>query len=346
MIDNKLKQFIENIPKAELHIHLDSIPPELLLRFAKRNSVDLPFSSVEEFNTWYVLKDLEDFMQKYTLSTSVLQTEEDYYEIAFELGKAMKQQNILRCETMFTYAAAHEGRVELDVMFSGLVRGRIAAKEEFNVDLYYIAEIDRTISPDRSLKYIEQITPYKDEVGLLGIGFDCQEAGYPAGPHKDAFELARENGFYLSAHCGEEYSVGPEVIWEVIESVNPNRIDHGNQAIRDDKLVKLLAESQIPLTLCPMSNVALQVYNDVSEHPIIDLREKGVFVTLNSDDTTMINNNNNLTFNYTCLADAFNLSYSDIVGLARNSFLASYASKDEKQNYLSQFDAWLSKNIL
>ena len=95
-----------------------------------------------------------------------------------------------------------------------------------------------------------------------------------------------------------------------------------------------------------MSNVALQVYSDVSEHPIIALRDKGVFVTVNSDDTTMINNNNNLTFNYTCLADAFNLSYSDIVGLARNSFLASYASKDEKQNYLSQFDAWLSKNIL
>jgi adenosine deaminase len=346
MIDKTLKRFIESIPKAELHVHLDSVPPGLLLRLAERNGVELPFKTVEDFNRWYVLKDLDDFMRKYTTTTSVLQTEEDYRDVVYEMGMNMKRQNILRCEAMFTYAAAHEGRVELDVMLGGLALGRKAVKDELGVDLYFLADIDRTIGPERSLRYIEDIIPYKDEVGIFGVGFDCQEAGYPAGPHKSAFELARNNGFLLSAHAGEEHAAGPQAVWEIIESVKPDRIDHGNQAIRDDELVTYLAETQIPLTLCPMSNVAIRVYRDVGEHPIIALRDRGVFVTLNSDDNTMMNNNNDLIYNYVCLADAFDLSYVDIAGLARNSFIASYASETEKTTYISQLDGWLSENLM
>lgn len=342
MIDNKLRQFIENIPKAELHIHLDSVYPDLLLRAAKRNNVDLPFTTMEEANAWYVFKDLEEFLQKWKVTTSVLQTEEDYYEVAYEMGKDMQQENILRREAMFTYAAAHEGRVELDVMLKGLEQGRKAAKKDFDVDLFFIADIDRTISPDRSLKYIEDIIPYKDEVGILGVGFDCQEIDYPAGPHKPAFQLARENGFYLSAHCGEEDVPGAAGVWDIIENMQPDRIDHGNQSIREEKLVQYLVDKQIPLTSCPMSNVTIHAYNDISEHPIIALRDKGVFVTLNSDDPPFMQNN--LTDNYVRLTNAFDLSYDDIAGLARNSFMASYASEDEKQKYISKLDEWLSNN--
>ena len=346
MIDKTLKRFIESIPKADLHVHLDSVPPGLLLRLAGRNGVDFPFKTVEEFNTWYVLKDLDDFMQKYTITTSVLLTEEDYRDVVYEMGMNMKQQNILRCEAMFTYAAAHEGRVELDVMLDGLALGRKAVKEEFGVDLYFLADIDRTIGPNRSLKYIEDIIPYRDDVGILGVGLDCQETGYPAGPHKPAFELARNNGFLLSAHGGEEHAAGPRAIWEIIESVKPDRIDHGNQAIRDDELVTYLADTQVPLTLCPMSNVSIQVYSDITEHPIIALRDRGVLVTLNSDDNTMMNNSNNLVYNYICLANAFDLSYADIASLARNGFIASYASETEKTKYISQLDGWLSENMM
>jgi adenosine deaminase len=345
MIDENLRRFIESIPKADLHVHLDSVPPEVLLRLAERNGVELPFRTVEEFNTWYVLEDLEDFMRKYTTMTSVLRTEEDYRDVAHELGRIMKRQNVLRCEAMFTYAAAHEGRVALDVVLGGLARGRRAVRDEFGVDLYFLADIDRTISPERSLQFIDDIVPYKDEVGILGVGFDCQETGYPAGPHKAAFERARDHGLLLSAHAGEESSAGPEAVWEVIESVAPDRIDHGNQAIGDDELVTHLAEAQIPLTLCPMSNVAIQVYRDVGEHPIMALRDRGVFVTLNSDDITMMGCRNDLTFNYTSVADAFGLSYGDIAGLARNGFLASYASEADKARYLAQLDGWLSQNM-
>ena len=142
-----IKQFIREIPKAELHLHLDSVPPELLLRSARRNNVELPFSDVEGAIEWYRFNDLEEFLQKWMVTTSVLVTETDYYEVALELGRDMQRQNIIRREVMFTYAAAHEGRVELDTMMKGLARGRRQVKDEFNLDLYFTADIDRTISP-------------------------------------------------------------------------------------------------------------------------------------------------------------------------------------------------------
>lgn len=340
MIDESLTTFIARIPKAELHVHLDSVYPDLLLRAAKRNGVSLPFASIEEANRWYDFDDLEDFLEKWKITTAVLQTEEDYYDVAYEMGADMKRQNILRREAMFTYAAAHEGRVELDVVLNGLARGRLAAKADFDVDLFYIAEIDRTISPDRSLKYVDEIRARRDEVGLVGVGFDCQEVGYPAGPHRPAFQLAREGGFKLSAHCGEEYDAGPEGVWDILENMEPDRIDHGNQSIRDKALVARLAEMQIPVNLCPMSNVAIQIYPHVSEHPVIALRDAGVAITINSDDPPFMKSD--LVETYGHVATAFDLTQHDIAGLARNSFLASYGSDDQKKSYLSRLDSWLA----
>jgi adenine deaminase len=340
-----LRDYIKNIPKAELHLHLDSIPAELLLSLAKRNGVELPFETKDQFKDWYVLEDLQDFMEKYVLIASVLQNEEDYSDLVQDFGRRAAAQNILRCELMFTYAAAHEGRIELSAVMNGLKQGRLAAKEKFDVDICFLADIDRAIDPARSIGYIEDILPYADDVGILGVGFDCQEYGYPAGPHKPAFDLARDNGLYISAHAGEEFISGPEAIWEVIENIAPDRLDHGNQAIRDNKLIDYLAETQLPLTMCPMSNVAIQAYSDISEHPAMRMIERGVFVTVNSDDVTMLRSENDLVYNYQCLADAFDLNHKQIADLARRSFLASYASDLDKRIYLSRLDKWLETNL-
>ena len=335
---NHIKQFIHEIPKAELHIHLDSVPPELLLRCARRNNVELPFSDVKGAIEWYRFNDLEEFLQKWEVTTGVLFTETDYYEIALELGKDMQRQNIIRREVMFTYAAAHEGRVELDTIMKGLARGRQQVKEEFGLDLYFIADIDRTISPERSLNYVNEIAAYKDEVGILGIGLDCQEVGYPAGVHKDAFARARELGFKLSAHCGEEYAAGPEGVWDVVNDLNVDRIDHGNQAIRDNDLIEHIVEHGIPMTLCPVSNVSINVYESIAEHPIIELRNRGATVTVNSDDPPFFQTDLNTTFMQ--LAETFNLGVDDIIQLVRNSFSCSYASDEEKTAYLAGLDDW------
>ena len=340
VIDDDLALFIAGIPKAELHIHLDSVSPDLLLRIARRNQIDLPFTSSEEAERWLVFEDLEDYLQKWAMTTSVLRTRRDYHDIAYEMGRDMSAQNILRREAMFTFAAAHEGRVELEVVLDGLAAGRRDAKRDFDVDLFFIADIDRTMSADRSRTFVERIVPFKDDVGILGVGLDCQEVGYPAGPHRRAFELARRSGLFLSGHGGEEYAAGPEGVWDVIRTIGPDRIDHGNQAIRDDELVDHLVAAQIPLTLCPMSNVALRVYDDVSQHPAIALREKGVFITINSDDQSFTRSS--LTDNYTRLAGTFALTKQDIAGLARNGFLASYADDSAKKAYLSKLDNWLA----
>ena len=339
---NDIKRFIHGIPKAELHIHLDSVPPELLLRFARRNGVELPFTDVESAIAWYQFDNLEEFLQKWEVTTNVLHTEADYYEVALEQGRDMQRQNIIRREVMFTYAAAHEGRVELDTMLKGLARGRRQVNEEFNLDLYFIADIDRTISPERSLKYVNEIAACKDDVGILGIGLDCQEIGYPAGVHKDAFSRARELGFYLSAHCGEEYAAGPEGVWDVVNDLDVDRIDHGNQAIRDNDLVKHIVGNDIPLMLCPISNVTINVYESIAHHPVIELRDKGATVTVNSDDPPFMQAN--LNDNFTQLAETFNLGPDDIVQLVRNSFSCSYAKDEEKSAYLDGLDAWLAEN--
>ena len=338
MPTDHIKQFIREIPKAELHIHLDSVPPELLLRFAKRNNVALPFTDVAGAIEWYRFNDLEEFLQKWLVTTSVLLTETDYYEVALELGEDMQRQNIVRREVMFTYAAAHEGRVELDTMMKGFARGRQQVKEEFGRDLYFTADIDRTISPERSLKYVEEIAAYKDEVGILGIGLDCQEAGYPAGVHSDAFARARELGFHLSAHCGEEYAAGPEGVWDAINDLDVDRVDHGNQAIRDNELVNHIIEHDIPMTLCPISNVTINIYDSIADHPIIALRDRGATVTVNSDDPPFFQVD--LIDNYTQLAEAFNLDQNDIIQLVRNSFTCSYATDEEKAAYLVGLDEW------
>jgi adenosine deaminase len=335
-----LARFIAHIPKAELHIHLDSVSPELLLRAAERNGIDLPFASADEARRWLVFDGLEDYLQKWMITTSVLRTARDYHDIAYEMGRDMREQHILRREAMFTYAAAHEGRVELDVVLQGLASGRRAAKADFDVDLFFIADLDRTTNPERSLDFIKRIVPLSDDVGIIGVGLDCQEVGYPAGPHKEAFELARQSGLRLSGHGGEEFAAGPEGVWDIIRTIAPDRLDHGNQAIRDDQLIDLLVESQLPLTMCPMSNVALRVYDDVSQHPAVALRDRGVFVTVNSDDQHFVGHN--LTDNYLQVADAFDLSYQDIADLARNSFLAAYCDESERRMYLSELDSWLA----
>ena len=342
MIDDKLKKFIENIPKAELHIHTDSVPPSVLLGCAKRNDIKLPFSTIQEAHEWYRFETLDDFLEKWIVTTSVLCTEHDYFDVAYEMGKDMTRQNIVWREAMFTYQAAHKGRVELDVVLAGFQRGRQAAKDHFGVDLNFIADIDRTTSGKDSLEFMKTLLPIAKENNILGIGLDCNEVGFPAGPHKATFDLVHEAGLPVSAHCGEEYESGPEAVWDIINVMTPTRLDHGVQSIRDEKLLAYLKESQIPLTVCPYSNVSIQAYEKLSDHPVVALRNKGVSVTVNSDDPPFFQYD--LVDNFIGMVEAFDLSYGDIEGFVRKGFQSSYAPADVKEKHLTDLDAWLANN--
>lgn len=337
-----MRDLIRTIPKAELHVHMDTVDTRLLLRLAERNGVDLPFSTVAAAGEWYSFRDLEEYLVKWKVVTSVLQTELDYYELTLSLGEKMKGQHVLHCEAMFTYAGAHEHRVTLETMLSGLARGRDDVKKEYGVDLFFIADIDRTISPERSLAFVDDLAPYREEVGIVAVGLDCEETGYPASAHRRAFERARELGFHLTAHAGEEREAGPKSVWSAIRDLDVERVDHGNMSVLDDVLVAHLVEHQIPLTFCPVSNVKINIYRSIEEHPIKALMDRGVVATVNTDDYPLFATS--LNDNLIQVAETFALTREEVVGLVRNGFSYCFAPAAEKQRLLDQLDAWLASH--
>jgi adenosine deaminase len=339
IVKSSLREFIRKIPKAELHVHMDTVDTGLLLRLAERNGVDLPFSTAATAAEWYTFRDLEEYLDKWKVITSVLQTEVDYYELTLSLGETMAEQQVLYCEAMFTYAGAHEHRVTLETMLAGLARGRDDVKRQHGVDLFFIADIDRTIAPERSLAFVDDLAPYREEAGIVAVGLDCEEAGYPASAHKKAFDRARELGFHLTAHAGEERAAGPESVWSAIRDLKVERVDHGNMSVQDDELVAYLVEHQIPLTFCPLSNVIINVYRSIEEHPIKELMDRGVLATINTDDYPLFRTS--LNENLIAVAETFALTRDEIIGLVRNGFSSSFAPEADKQHYLPQLDAWL-----
>jgi adenosine deaminase len=341
IVASSLRDFIRTIPKAELHVHMDTVETGLLLRLAERNGVELPFTTAAAAAEWYTFRDLEEYIAKWEVLTSVLQTERDYYELTLSLGEMMAGQHVLRCEAMFTYAGAHEGRVTLDTMLAGMARGREDVKKQHDIDIYFIADIDRTITPDRSLAFIDDLVPYREEAGIVAVGLDCAEAGYPASIHKRAFDRARELGFHLTAHAGEEWAAGPESVWSAIRDLGVERVDHGNMSVLDDQLVTHLVSHQIPLTFCPLSNLALNIYPSIEEHSIKELMDRGVVATVNTDDYPLFATS--LNDNLIQVAETFALTQDEVVGLVRNGFTSCFAPEPEKQRYLNRLDAWLAR---
>lgn len=326
---------IQEIPKAELHCHIDCVSPEILLRFGKRNNVDLPVSTVEEAKEklYKSFEDLDEFLEVWLLVMSVIQTEDDYAELVVECAKDAKRQNIIYREGMFTYQAAHESRgIALETVVNGLAKGREMAMEQYGIDIRFIAEIDRTSSSEESTAYVHNISKYRDKLPITAVGLDMHEIGYPAHNHKEAFKLAKEYGFNLTAHAFEG---GAEQIWDTLESLDVQRIDHGSQSIEDRKLVKHLAERDLPLTLCPDSDFQLGIHHH-DDHPIRELFDMGVKITINSDDPHFFPSD--LIDNYMTVAELYNFTEEELISIVRNGFRYNFSGNE----YLEQFDKWVS----
>lgn len=334
-ISPKLKELICEIPKAELHCHIDSIPAKLLLRFADRNKVSLPFSDVKSAEKYiWDKKDgtLESFLEIWKITLCALHTEEDFYDMVIEFAKDAKEQNIIYREAMFSYFAHANRGVALDTVVNGLSAGWNEAKKRYDVDIRFIANIDRTIEPDKSFKFIKDITKYKEKLPIVSIGLDCAENGYPAYVHKEAFKLADKLGFYKTAHCGEDaeaYSV-----WDCINNIRVDRIDHGFKSDKDEYLMDYLAEKKILLTMCPTSNMSSFTENP-QDYPFKLFMEKGIKICVNSDDPPY--GHGNLIDNFCAVTEYFNLSEKDIITLAKNAFEYNYCGKE----YLEQVNNWI-----
>jgi adenosine deaminase len=340
MLDPKLKSFIEHIPKAELHCHLEgAIQPSTLLKLAERNKIKLPFSDVAGAEKFYEFTNLNQFLEIFDLACSTLKTAEDFETITLELGADAFRQNIAYREVFFTYAYHERRGIAWNEVVNGIAAGSKKAYQQYGVEMRFIADLDRTIEPNDGIRTVEMAYTSRNIANIIGIGLDSQEIGFPAKRHAAAFQRAKELGFHRVAHAGED--VGPESVWDALTSLDVERIDHGVRSIEDPKLVELVAKRRIPLTVCPLSNICLKVYTNMATHPIKRLMDAGVLVTLNSDDPPMFHSN--VLDNYFGVAETFDLDIDGVVELARNSFLASFLSTNEKNRYLKNFDESVSK---
>ncbi len=335
-MDEKLTQYIQQIPKAELHLHIEgTFEPELMFEIAKRNNVPIKYKSTDEIKQAYQFSNLQDFLDIYYAAADVLLYEKDFYDLTMNYLKRVHQDNVIHTEIFFDPQTHTARGVSYDTVINGINAALIDAKKEFGISTRLIMCFLRHLSEESALETLELALNHKDKI--IGIGLDSSEKGHPPAKFINAFRRAKEEGFLLVAHAGEE---GPaQNVKDAIEMLHVERIDHGVRSIDDEELMKELGTVKMPLTVCPLSNLKLKVVKDLSELPVKTFLEKGLMVTLNSDDPSYFGGYVNE--NYLQTAEALHLSRKDIFTLAKNSFTASFISEKEKEHYynlLEEFD--------
>lgn len=299
----------------------------------------MPFNDEMGARRFFEFTSLNQFIEVFNLVSDTLRTPSDFKRVTVDLGADARSQNILYREVFFTFYAHDSRKIPWEVVIEGLAEGRKECWDRFGVELQFIADIARHMEARDGLLTVERAYSSRQKAGIIAIGLDSAERGNPASRHKMGFDRARDLGFHLVAHAGED--VGPESVWDAIKSLKVERIDHGVRSVDDPTLVKYLVDLQTPLTVCPISNVALKIYPNMKLHPVKRLLDAGVFVTINSDDPAMFKAN--LVENFLRVADTFDLTAAEIQRLARNAFEASFLDGAAKRRFLDKFDAEASE---
>ncbi len=324
----KTEEFIKRIPKAELHLHIEgTFEPELMFKIAGRNGIKLKYKSVDELKKAYEFNNLQEFLDIYYTGASLLKTEEDFYDLTMEYLKKAANQNIVHTEIFFDPQTHTSRGVPFAVVINGIHRA-LKDGEKLRVKDYdrgitskMIMCFLRHLSEDDAFKTLREAIPFKEKI--IAVGLDSSEVGHPPSKFKNVFEAALKEGFKTVAHAGEE---GPsEYVWEAIELLKVSRIDHGNSSISDPALIDEIVRREIPLTMCPLSNQKLKVQANLAGHPLKEMMDKGVIVTVNSDDPAYFGGY--LNENYLAISKALNLSEAHINRLIENSFRGSFSGK-------------------
>ena len=334
-----LEGFIERIPKAELHIHVEgSLEPELMFELARRNGLSLPFKSVDDVRKAYEFIDLQSFLQLYYQGVRVLVKERDFYDLAWAYLSQAHSQNVRHTE-MFFDPQAHTGRgIAFETVISGIHHAMLDAKQRLGISSKLVMCFLRDLSEKAAMTTLQQALPFKDRI--VAVGLDSSEVGHPPEKFSRVFAQARDEGFLTVAHAGEEGP--PEYIWQALDVLKVSRIDHGVRCIEDPSLTARLAADEIPLTVCPLSNVRLRVFESIEKHNLKLLLDHGLRVTINSDDPAYFGGY--LTENFLAVKKALGLERNDICRLARNSFRAAFLNRDEKQSFLDELENTISRN--
>ncbi len=330
MESSDLLTIIQGIPKAELHLHLEgSFEPELMFEIAHRNNITLEYDSIESLKKAYKFNNLQEFLDIYYTGAQVLIHEQDFYDLTWAYLTKVHSQNVVHVEVFFDPQTHTDRGIEFDVVINGIRKALEKAKEELNISYKLIMSYLRHLSEEEAFKTLESSLPYKHWID--GVGLDSSEMGNPPSKFVNVFEASAKHGYKLVAHAGEE---GPsDYIWEALDLLNIERIDHGNRCLDDADLVQRLLENNIGLTLCPLSNLELKVIQKMEDHPVLDMLNKGILATIHSDDPAYFGGYMNE--NYYETAKALNLNKDHLMQLAINAFEASWLSAEAKEKHIS-----------
>ncbi len=339
-MSNHLHDFICGLPKAELHLHIEgSLEPELMFALAQRNAVKLPYASVEEVRAAYNFSDLQSFLDLYYAGAAVLQTEQDFYDLTMAYIQRALADNVRHVELFFDPQTHTARGITTEVVFAGIARALREAKAEHDFSGSMILCFLRHLSEEDAFATLDAALALRDAYADLwnGIGLDSAEVGNPPEKFTRIFAKALELGFRLVAHAGEEGP--PSYIHSALDVLQVERIDHGVRAEEDAALMQRLQQTQMPLTVCPLSNLKLCVVSDLRQHNLARMLRAGLCITINSDDPAYFGGYMNT--NFIATADALELTRAELIQLAKNSFCASFASPEQKQVWLNELDEYV-----
>lgn len=334
-----MEKFIHNLPKAELHLHIEgSFEPALMFEIAKRNKINIPFQSVEEIQKAYNFNCLQDFLDIYYQGANVLIQEKDFYDLTYSYLEKCAAQNVRHTEIMFDPQTHTDRGVSFETVINGISKACEDAEKNLGVSSFLIMSYLRHLSEEEAFKTLQQSIPFKDKI--TAVGLDSSEKGNPPSKFQKVFEASIDQGYIPLAHAGEEGNA--EYVWQALDILKIKRIDHGNNSLQDEALVQEIIKRDIALTVCPLSNTALQVVDSLQNHPLKKMMNLGLKVTVNSDDPAYFGGQVNT--NFIEIQKALDLSKEDLYVLARNSFQYSLLENSRKEKLISELDTYYKEN--
>ena len=330
-----IKQLIQALPKAELHVHIEgTFEPELMFEIAKRNRIAIPYENVDAVRQAYDFHNLQSFLDIYYAGAGVLLHEADFYDLTRAYLERCHEDNVVHTEIFFDPQTHTARGVAFETVINGIVRACREVEQQWGISTRLIMCFLRHLSEESAFETLNQALPYKEHI--IGVGLDSSELGHPPSKFERVFAQARAEGLLTVAHAGEEGP--PEYVYEALDLLNVRRIDHGVRAEEDEALMARLIKEQMPLTVCPLSNLKLKVFPEMAKHNLRRMLQRGVLVTVNSDDPAYFGGYMNR--NFEALAEALDLSAEEIKTLCANSFRASFLSEAEKEEWIRKIEGF------
>ena len=330
---NSIIKFINETPKTELHLHIEgSLEPELMFKLSKRNKIEIPFNNINEIRSAYNFTNLDSFLKIYYQGSNVLISEEDFFDLTWEYILKCKQDNIVHTEIFFDPQSHIPRGVRFETVINGIDKALKKAKKNFGISSEIIMCFLRHLDEDSCFDVLNQACKHRDKI--IGVGLDSSEKGNPPSKFKRLFQRAINEGFLTVAHAGEEGP--PEYIWDSLNLLKVKRIDHGVQCLKDDKLVEKLVKEKTPLTVCPLSNIKLCVFQKLENHNLKRMLDRGLRIVVNSDDPAYFGGY--LNKNLIETSKALNLEFEDVKKLIENSFKSSFLDDENKKYWLNKIN--------